>query len=1077
MTDYTLDFEDLSAGDIVNGQYTSDGVTISSTSYHNKPMVFDTANPTGGDWDLATSNLGNVLIISEDNDSNDPDDNACGGTLVFTFDEPATVNSLTVLDIEEPGYIKLYDADNNFLGKVPLPCTGNNGQAEVTIDYDNVARMEITLGGSGAIDNVSYSIGDPDPILDGVVDGTMGADLIDVAYTGDPEGDMIDNNDAILPGEVGDDDIVDALGGDDTIIAGEGNDEVYAGTGSDYVEGNAGDDVIYGDSNYSGGEGETSTVREVLEWDKAPNFGDNNDASGFTQNTGSVDVTFSVLNETGSAVSQFETDTQYTAGIEDDGDPVDANSSFYSETKGYGNDGDYALDFSDEVENVSFRINDIDGDGVVTIKAYDADNNPIEVTLTGGSRLTLSDTDGVAGNDTADSNGGYQADTSPDYSLLVEIEGPVARIEIYHDQNGHDNSGINVTDVYFDVTADVTGVAGDDVIHGGAGNDTIYGEGGNDEIYGGEGNDYIDGGAGDDYIQGNLEADIIHGGDDNDTIYGQGGNDELYGDDGDDTIIGGIDDDYIEGGEGNDTIDGFSGNDEIYGGAGNDNIVGGGGDDKLYGEEGDDTIAGGNNVDYIDGGDGDDYITAGSRDDTVLGGDGNDTVFGETGNDYIDTSAPLSSNPLPDRGYPGLFPADADPDNDKDYVDGGAGNDTIITGDDDDVIFGGDGSDTIDAGYDDDTIDGGTGNDYIVGGEGSDTIDGGDGNDTIYGGLDPIYPDSLNIPDDTDLVPDNGKDLIHGGDGDDTIFGQDDDDTIYGDAGNDTIDAGIDDDTVYGGTGDDTITGGEGEDDLYGGDDQDTFLGGNGGDYVDGGSGGVDYDTLDLTGSDVDFITYTSADHEDGIVTFNDGTTMTFEEIENVIPCFTPGTLIATPKGERLVQDLREGDKIITRDNGIQEIAWVGQKALSADEAAQAGNLTPIMIRAGALGHGLPERDMIVSPNHRVLVANEQTALYFEEHEVLVAAKHLVGQPGIERLNGQGATYIHFMFEQHEVVLSDGAWTESFQPGDYTLKGMGLAQRAEIFALFPELASQEGLKDYNAARKTLKKHEARLLSL
>ena len=67
------------------------------------------------------------------------------------------------------------------------------------------------------------------------------------------------------------------------------------------------------------------------------------------------------------------------------------------------------------------------------------------------------------------------------------------------------------------------------------------------------------------------------------------------------------------------------------------------------------------------------------------------------------------------------------------------------------------------------------------------------------------------------------------------------------------------------------------------------------------------------------------------------------------------------------------------------------------------------------------------------------------------------------------------MFDRHEVVLSNGAWTESFQPGDYTLKGMGNAQRKEIFELFPELKTEAGLEDYTAARRTLKRHEAQLL--
>ncbi len=158
-----------------------------------------------------------------------------------------------------------------------------------------------------------------------------------------------------------------------------------------------------------------------------------------------------------------------------------------------------------------------------------------------------------------------------------------------------------------------------------------------------------------------------------------------------------------------------------------------------------------------------------------------------------------------------------------------------------------------------------------------------------------------------------------------------------------------------------------------------------------------------------------------------------------VIPCFTPGTCIATDKGERLVQNLREGDRVITRDNGIQEIRWVGCKDVNHKGLAGAPELKPVIIRAGALGNDLPERDMIVSPNHRMLIANDRAELYFEEREVLVSAKHLVCSDGIERLNTQSASYIHFMFDQHEVVLSDGTWSESFQPGDYTMRGIDRA--------------------------------------
>jgi hypothetical protein len=67
------------------------------------------------------------------------------------------------------------------------------------------------------------------------------------------------------------------------------------------------------------------------------------------------------------------------------------------------------------------------------------------------------------------------------------------------------------------------------------------------------------------------------------------------------------------------------------------------------------------------------------------------------------------------------------------------------------------------------------------------------------------------------------------------------------------------------------------------------------------------------------------------------------------------------------------------------------------------------------------------------------------------------------------------MFDRHEVLLANGAWSESFQPGDYSLKGIGNAQRQELFELFPDLRTAPGVQGYGAARKTLLRHEAALL--
>lgn len=195
------------------------------------------------------------------------------------------------------------------------------------------------------------------------------------------------------------------------------------------------------------------------------------------------------------------------------------------------------------------------------------------------------------------------------------------------------------------------------------------------------------------------------------------------------------------------------------------------------------------------------------------------------------------------------------------------------------------------------------------------------------------------------------------------------------------------------------------------------------------------------------------------------------------VPCFTRGATITTPRGEIAVENLRQGDRVFTRDHGIQEIAWIGGRALTVDDMVKTPSYQPVMVRAGALGPNMPESDLMLSPHHRLLMTGPQNQMYFDEFEVLVAAKHLTHLKGIDHVvPNKPIEYIHMMFAQHEVILSNGAWSESFQPGDYSMKGVGAKQRAEIVSLFPELASLDGLDNYGSARLALRSHEAKLIN-
>ena len=171
---------------------------------------------------------------------------------------------------------------------------------------------------------------------------------------------------------------------------------------------------------------------------------------------------------------------------------------------------------------------------------------------------------------------------------------------------------------------------------------------------------------------------------------------------------------------------------------------------------------------------------------------------------------------------------------------------------------------------------------------------------------------------------------------------------------------------------------------------------------------------------------------------------------ETFIVCFAEGTLIETTDGLRRVEALRPGDMILTQDHGPQPLRWRGSQriALSRENL----HLRPILIRAGALGEDMPQQDLRVSPQHRVLVRSAVARRMFGAEEVLVAAIHLVGLPGITVDQAVGhIVYLHLLMDRHEIVFSNGAATESLFTGPQAMRSISAAARAEIFQIFPQL--------------------------
>ncbi len=169
-------------------------------------------------------------------------------------------------------------------------------------------------------------------------------------------------------------------------------------------------------------------------------------------------------------------------------------------------------------------------------------------------------------------------------------------------------------------------------------------------------------------------------------------------------------------------------------------------------------------------------------------------------------------------------------------------------------------------------------------------------------------------------------------------------------------------------------------------------------------------------------------------------------------PCFTPGTLIDTPHGSVAVEALLPGDRVLTRDHGAQRLKWVGHVTLSAADLRARPELAPVRIAKDAFGPGRPARAMTVSPQHRILVEDAAADLLFGAPEVLVPALGLLNDTTIRRgALDAPVTYIHLLFNAHQIVISDGLPTESFLPGPMTLPGMPTAAQAELYRLFPQL--------------------------
>lgn len=191
---------------------------------------------------------------------------------------------------------------------------------------------------------------------------------------------------------------------------------------------------------------------------------------------------------------------------------------------------------------------------------------------------------------------------------------------------------------------------------------------------------------------------------------------------------------------------------------------------------------------------------------------------------------------------------------------------------------------------------------------------------------------------------------------------------------------------------------------------------------------------------------------------------------KDAVICFAAGTAIATDLGPRPVETLRQGDLVVTADHGLQRVRWTGRRRLGPAELRAEPHLAPVLIRAGAMGDGLPWADLVVSPQHRIWLSDWRTQLLFGEPEVLVPAKALIDGVGIVAAPLSAVTYCHILFDRHEIVTSNGIRSESLFTGDMALGALG-AQAAEALSAIRPVAGAAG-----TARPALRYRDALALS-
>lgn len=190
--------------------------------------------------------------------------------------------------------------------------------------------------------------------------------------------------------------------------------------------------------------------------------------------------------------------------------------------------------------------------------------------------------------------------------------------------------------------------------------------------------------------------------------------------------------------------------------------------------------------------------------------------------------------------------------------------------------------------------------------------------------------------------------------------------------------------------------------------------------------------------------------------------------------CFCGGTVVLTPSGYRKVETLKAGDLVVTDTGAAVPILWCGHSRASVADMRADPSRRPVRIMADAIAPGVPFADLSVSAQHRVVIEGVWAELYFGEPTVMMPAKYLVGTLAQTDMPSEDVIYHHILLEEHEVLITNGLMTESFQPSLRSYNGISPQMRRSL----SDMVSKERLQSLfrrKDAMIALKKADAQVL--